>query len=82
MSILKSGNNKTAAKQLIDFVLSSDAQTDYMNSAFSLPVLPNIKVHPLLSSVKLEKLLTTYRFDIAAEHRESLLLRWRVVGEH
>ncbi|OAB31883.1 hypothetical protein PMSM_18810 [Paenibacillus macquariensis subsp. macquariensis] len=82
VSILKSGDNKAAAKQLVDFVLSSDAQTDYMNSAFSLPVLPNIKVHPLLASVKLEKLLTTYRFDIAAEHRDTLLSRWRVVNEH
>ncbi|MHA0856741.1 extracellular solute-binding protein [Paenibacillus sp. CMAA1364] len=82
VSILKSGENKSAAKELVDFVLSSDAQTDYMNSAFSLPVLPNIKAHPLLASVQLEELLTTYRFDIAAEHRDTLLSRWREVNEH
>lgn len=76
VSILKGGNNVTAAKQLVDFVLSTDAQTDYMNSAFSLPVMPNIKIHPLLSSVKLEKLMITYRFDIAAANREELLAKW------
>ncbi|WP_449602243.1 extracellular solute-binding protein [Paenibacillus sp. Marseille-Q9583] len=76
VSILKGGNNVTAAKQLVDFVLSTDAQTDYMNSAFSLPVMPNIKIHPLLSSVKLEKLMMTYRFDIAAANREKLLAKW------
>ncbi|KAA1191405.1 extracellular solute-binding protein [Paenibacillus sp. B2(2019)] len=76
VSILKGGNNVTAAKQLVDFVLSTDAQTDYMNSAFSFPVMPNIKIHPLLSSVKLEKLMITYRFDIAAANREELLAKW------
>ncbi|HEY2493273.1 MAG TPA: extracellular solute-binding protein [Paenibacillus sp.] len=82
VSILKSGDNKAAAKQLVDFVLSKDAQTDYMNSAFSFPVIPNIKTHPLLASVKLERLLTTYRFDIAAAHREDLLGRWREANKH
>ncbi|GGH31538.1 extracellular solute-binding protein [Paenibacillus segetis] len=82
VSILKSGDNKAAAKKLVDFVLSKNAQTDYMNSAFSLPVISNIKVHPLLASVKLEKLLTSYRFDLAAEHREELLAKWREVNEH
>lgn len=77
VSILKSGNNKAAAKKLADFVLSRSAQTDYMNSAFSFPVLPNIQVHPLLTSVNLDLLLPTYRFDTAAEHREQLLTKWR-----
>ncbi|GAA0404565.1 extracellular solute-binding protein [Paenibacillus motobuensis] len=77
VSILKSGNNKAAAKKLADFVLSRGAQTDYMNSAFSFPVLPNIQVHPLLTSVNLDLLLPTYRFDTAAEHREQLLAKWR-----
>ena len=82
VSILKGGDNETAAKKLVDFVLSTDAQRDYMNSAFSLPVIPNIKVHPLLASVKLEKLLTTYRFDIAAANREDLLGRWREANKY
>ncbi|NWL86998.1 hypothetical protein DMN77_05220 [Paenibacillus sp. 79R4] len=77
VSILKNGNNKAAARKLADFVLSRSAQTDYMNSAFSFPVLPNIQVHPLLTSVNLELLLPTYRFDMAAEHREQLLAKWR-----
>ncbi|AZS14279.1 extracellular solute-binding protein [Paenibacillus lutimineralis] len=77
VSILKSGNNKAAAKKLADFVLSRSAQTDYMNSAFSFPVLPHIQVHPLLTSVNLDLLLPTYRFDTAAEHREQLLTKWR-----
>ncbi|WP_240415946.1 extracellular solute-binding protein [Paenibacillus periandrae] len=81
VSILKSGNNTTAAKKLVDFVLSKEAQTDYMNAAFSLPVLPDIPVHPLLSHVKLENLLVTYRFDVAAQRREQLLTRWRAVKE-
>ncbi|WP_209445794.1 hypothetical protein [Paenibacillus etheri] len=46
-----------------------------MKSAFSFPVMPNIKIHPLLSSVKLEKLMITYRFDIAAANREELLAK-------
>ncbi|NHN35204.1 hypothetical protein [Paenibacillus agricola] len=52
MSILKSGNNTTAAKKLVDFVLSIDVQTDYMNTAFSLPVLPGIITNPLLSDLR------------------------------
>ncbi|NOU93025.1 extracellular solute-binding protein [Paenibacillus sp. LMG 31456] len=79
VSILKSGNNTTAAQKFVDFVLSKEAQTEYMNTAFSFPVLPNIPVNPLLTPVKLENLLVTYRFDIAARHREQLLNSWRLV---
>ncbi|MFH5187291.1 extracellular solute-binding protein [Paenibacillus sp. TAB 01] len=81
VSVLKGGNNADAAKKLIDFVLSREVQTDYMNTAFSFPVLPGITVHPLLSPVKLENLLATYRFDVAAQHRESLLGKWRSAKE-
>lgn len=81
VSVLKNGNNTAAAKKLVDFVLSRDVQTDYMNTAFSFPVLPDIAVHPLLSPVKLENLLATYRFDTAAQHRESLLGKWRSAKE-
>lgn len=81
VSVLKGGNNADAAKKLIDFVLSREVQTDYMNTAFSFPVQPGITVHPLLSPVKLENLLATYRFDVAAQHRESLLGKWRSAKE-
>lgn len=79
VSILKNGNNTAAAKKLVDFVLSKDVQTDYMYTAFSLPVLPDTLVNPLLSHVKLENLLVPYRFDIVAQHRDQLLKRWRSV---
>ncbi len=81
VSILKNSDNKAGAKKLVYFVLSRSAQTDYMNSAFSFPVLPDIKAHPLLAAVDLDQLLPTYRFDIAAEHREQLLGKWREAGE-
>ncbi|TXK80610.1 extracellular solute-binding protein [Paenibacillus sp. N3.4] len=84
VSILKGGNNTKAAKQLVDFMLSKEVQTDYMNTAFSFPVAPDIPVNLLLSPVKLENLLATYRFDLAAQHREQLLRQWRAalgIGE-
>ncbi|OPH53413.1 hypothetical protein BC351_06000 [Paenibacillus ferrarius] len=77
VSILKGGNNSAAAKKLVDFMLSREVQTDYMNTAFSFPVAPNIPVNPLLVPVKLENLLATYRFDLAAEQHEKLLGEWR-----
>ncbi|MFX3633915.1 MAG: extracellular solute-binding protein [Candidatus Pristimantibacillus sp.] len=79
VSILKNGDNKGAAKQLVDFMLSSKAQTEYMNIAFSMPVLPNIAFNSQLTSVELGNLLQSYRFDLAAQHREDLLARWREV---
>ncbi|GAB2671806.1 extracellular solute-binding protein [Paenibacillus thermoaerophilus] len=81
VSILNSGNNTAAAKKLVDFVLSRNTQTEYMNTAFSFPVLPNIDVHPLLSSVDLDHMFHSYRFDVAARHRETLLGKWRSVKE-
>ncbi|NEW07407.1 extracellular solute-binding protein [Paenibacillus sp. SYP-B3998] len=81
VSILKGGNNPAAAKQLVDFMLSREVQTDYMNTAFSFPVTPDIPVNPLLAPVKLENLLATYRFDLAAQHREQLLSQWRAALE-
>lgn len=80
ISIIKSSTNKKAAKKLLDFMLSRDAQTIYMNSAFSLPIIPGIKVNPLLESVEMENLLSTYRFDIAAANHEELIQRWREVN--
>ncbi|MMZ64147.1 hypothetical protein D1872_264490 [compost metagenome] len=79
MSILKGSTNKAAAKKLLDYVLSKDAQTTYMNSAFSLPVTPGIKANPLLESVQMENLLKTYRFDIAAAEHDELISRWREI---
>lgn len=81
VSILKGGNNTAAAKQLVDFMLSREVQTDYMNTAFSFPVAPNIPVNPLLAPVKLENLLATYRFDLAAQQHEKLLNQWREAME-
>jgi len=77
VSILKNGDNKAAAKKLADFVLSKSAQTAYMNAAYSLPVIPGIKPNPLLTGVKAEELLTSYRFDVAAMARSELLARWK-----
>lgn len=77
VTILKNGNNLQAARKFVDFVLSKEAQVEYMNSAFSFPVLPNIPLNPLLAPVKLENLLASYRFDVAASRREQLLGRWR-----
>lgn len=77
VSILRTSDNRSAAKELVDFVLASDAQTFYMNTAFSIPVKPNIKVNQLLDSVNMENLLTTYRFDLAAERRDGLLEKWK-----
>ncbi|KRE97718.1 hypothetical protein ASG89_29375 [Paenibacillus sp. Soil766] len=77
ISILKGGNNPAAAKQLVDFMLSKETQTDYMNTAFSFPLVPNILVNPLLAPVKLENLLAAYRFDLAAQQHEKLLNQWR-----
>ncbi|MNI75075.1 hypothetical protein D3C73_1312010 [compost metagenome] len=77
VSILKSSTNKSAAKKLLDYVISKDAQTTYMNSAFSLPVISGIKANPLLESVQMENLLKTYRFDIAAAKHDELISRWR-----
>ncbi|MNR50651.1 hypothetical protein D3C85_1702020 [compost metagenome] len=77
VSILKGGNNPAAAKQLVDFMLSKEVQTDYMNTAFSFPVTPNIPLNPLLTPVKLENLLVSYRFDLAAQQHERLLNQWR-----
>lgn len=79
VSILRANANRAAAKQLVDFVLSSDAQTYYMNTAFSLPVEPNIEVNQLLKSVVKENLLVNYRFDLAADRRDALLLKWKAV---
>ncbi|WP_168929013.1 extracellular solute-binding protein [Paenibacillus dokdonensis] len=81
VSILKNGGNKAAAKKLADFVLSKSAQTTYMNTAFSMPVIPNIKPNSLLASVKTDQLLSSYRFDVAASARSDLLMRWRAVNE-
>ncbi|MEW9699436.1 extracellular solute-binding protein [Paenibacillus sp. SI8] len=81
VSILKGGNNTAAAKQFVDFMLSREVQTDYMNTAFSFPVAPDIPVNALLTPVKLENLLATYRFDLAAQHREQLLSQWRAALE-
>jgi iron(III) transport system substrate-binding protein len=80
VSILKSGDNKASAKKLADFVLSKSAQTDYMNSAFSFPVISNIEPHPLLTSANMENLLPTYSFDIAAKNRDQLLTKWRMAN--
>ncbi|MNN30503.1 Iron uptake protein A2 precursor [compost metagenome] len=80
VSILKSSTNKAAAKKLLDYVLSKDAQTTYMNSAFSLPVIPGIKANPLLESVQMENLLKTYSFDIAAAKHDELISRWREIN--
>lgn len=80
VSILKGSTNKAAAKKLLDYVLSKDAQTTYMNSAFSLPVTPGIKANPLLESVQMENLLKTYRFDIAAAEHDELISRWREIN--
>lgn len=80
ISIIKSSTNKKAAKKLLDFMLSRDAQTTYMNSAFSLPVISGIKVHPLLESVEMDNLLATYRFDMAASNHDELLRRWREIN--
>ncbi|MDD9270734.1 extracellular solute-binding protein [Paenibacillus sp. GCM10023248] len=77
VSILKGGNSSAAAKQLVDFMLSREVQTDYMNTAFSFPVAPDIPVNPLLEPVKLENLLASYRFDLAAQQHEKLLAAWR-----
>lgn len=77
VSILKGGNNPAAAKQLVDFMLSKEVQTDYMNTAFSFPVALDIPVNPLLTPVKLENLLAAYRFDLAAQQHEKLLNQWR-----
>ncbi|GAA4832048.1 ABC transporter substrate-binding protein [Paenibacillus vulneris] len=77
ISILKGGNNLAAAKQLVDFMLSREVQADYMNTAFSFPVTPDIPANPLLASVKLENLYPAYRFDIAANVRERLIGQWR-----
>ncbi|MBE9914587.1 extracellular solute-binding protein [Paenibacillus donghaensis] len=77
VSILKNGDNRKAAKKLIDFVLSKNAQTAYMNAAFSLPVIPGIEPNPLLADVHIDKLLTSYRADEAAAARAELMKRWR-----
>ncbi|CAG7608697.1 hypothetical protein PAESOLCIP111_01090 [Paenibacillus solanacearum] len=77
VSILKNGGNAEAAKKLVDFVLSRNVQTDYMNVAFSFPVLPGIAPNALLAHVKLENLLHSYRFDVAARQRETLLGKWK-----
>lgn len=80
ISILKGGNNTASSKRLVDFMLSREVQTAYMNTAFSFPVIPDIPVNPLLAPVKLENLFGAYRFDLAAEHREQLLSRWRAAA--
>ncbi|WP_175471350.1 extracellular solute-binding protein [Fontibacillus panacisegetis] len=80
ISILKSSTNKDAAKKLLDFLLSKDAQTTYMNSAFSRPVIPGIKANSLLESVEMENQLSTYRFDLAASNHDELLSRWREIN--
>ncbi|URN94997.1 MAG: extracellular solute-binding protein [Candidatus Pristimantibacillus lignocellulolyticus] len=79
VSILRSSTNRSSAKQLVDFVLSSDAQTYYMNTAFSIPVEPNIEVNQLLKAVDKDNLLVNYRFDLAAERRDSLLTKWKAI---
>ncbi|MCR8644370.1 extracellular solute-binding protein [Paenibacillus sp. N1-5-1-14] len=81
ISILKSGNNSSAAKELVDFMLSRDIQTDYMNTAFSFPVKPDIPVNPMLDSAKMEHLLPNYRFDQAAKNRENLIKAWKAARE-
>ncbi|MDQ1911997.1 extracellular solute-binding protein [Paenibacillus sp. GD4] len=77
VSILKNGSNTNAAKMLVDFVLSSEAQTYYMNTAFSYPVLPDIPLNRMLSPAYLGRLLESYRFDLAARQREQLISKWR-----
>ncbi|WP_442600654.1 extracellular solute-binding protein [Paenibacillus sp. KN14-4R] len=77
ISILKGGNNPAAAKKLVDFMLSRDVQIDYMNTAFSFPVKPDLPINPLLASAKMENLLPHYRFDLAAKNREQLMNKWK-----
>ncbi|MGG1553871.1 extracellular solute-binding protein [Paenibacillus ferrarius] len=81
ISILRGGDNTKAAKAFVDFMLSREVQTDYMNTAFSFPVTPDIPLNRLLAPVKLENLMGGYRFDLAAQHRERLLGLWRTAGE-
>jgi len=76
VSILRQTSNKKIAKQLIEFVLDTEAQTYYMNTAFSYPVEPNIEVNSLLSALNLDNMLESYSFSEAAQKRNILLEKW------
>lgn len=76
VSIMKNTNNKKAAKLLVDFVLDTEAQTYYMNKAFSFPVDRSVAVNSLLASVNTDNLLQSYSFSQAAERRSDLLSKW------
>jgi len=76
-SILKTSNNRGAAKKLVDYMLSNDAQTYYMNTAFSIPVERNIKLNEKLQNVEMGHILAEYSFDVAAAKRQALLGAWK-----
>lgn len=77
VSILKTSNNRNAAKKLVDFMLSNDAQIYYMNTAFSIPAQSNIELNDTLRSVDMGQFLESYRFDLAAARRSELLASWK-----
>lgn len=80
VSILKTSSNRAAAKKLVDYMLSNDAQTYYMNTAFSIPVESHIVPNEALQKVEMGHLLEDYRFDLAAERRELLLAKWKEIN--
>ena len=77
-AVAKHAPNRAGAVQLIEFLLSPEAQKVYAEANFEFPLLPNVPLHPVIAHLGTLRIDTTRMVDIAQRRAEASMMVDRV----
>jgi iron(III) transport system substrate-binding protein len=77
-AVAKHAPNRAGAVQLIEFLLSPEAQKVYAEANFEFPLLPNVPLHPVIAHLGTLRVDTTSLVEIAQRRAEASMMVDRV----